>query len=421
VTLPEFVDSLVSIRLLVLGSLPPEGRDLDLLVPAPAEPELCAALGAAGFSVQGGEWVRFRGCSVDAIDVVSAESLELADAERQALFAEALPLNGLEHLARPTPHHLLLLLAGRYRGAARPPLEAKKRRRIERALAEDPHAWESARERSRAWHGTPALDALEAAFHAGSAGALGDGARGKPRRLAAFSRAPMIAFSGLDGSGKTSQTEALEKTLRGLGFDVAVEWTRLEWTTLWEGSGVLDRISGPVKRVLRQLTRSPIDAPRTAAYGQAPADAAAELRERSALITHAWVLVVILVHAAAQRRAVLPPLRAGKVVICDRYTLDATVHLRERYGLQRGFRYQSRLLEWLSPRPIRSYLVDVPAPVALARKPEQFDLDQLTRQATLYREMATRLGVRRVDGTRARENLCGEIAYDVWSALRGIA
>ena len=287
-----------------------------------------------------------------------------------------------------------------------------------------------------------ALDRLEAAYRAGG-GATAAGARtaGGPGREAEAaggrtadprSRArtlslrpartePLIAFSGLDGAGKSSQAEALEHTLRRLGFDVAIEWTRLEWTTLWEGSAVLDRISGPVKRMLRLLTRSPIDAPRTVAYGQAPADAAAELRERSALITHAWVLVVILVHAAAQRRAVLPPLRAGKVVICDRYTLDAAVHLRERYGLQRRFRYQTRLLEWLSPRPIRSYLVDVPASVALERKPEQFDLDQLTRQATLYRELATRLGVRRVDGTRSRENLCGEIAYDVWSALRGIA
>jgi thymidylate kinase len=420
VTLPELVDSLVSNRLLVLGSLPPEGRDLDLLVPSATEPKLCTALGANGFSVHGGEWVRFRGCSVDAIDVVPADSLELEEPERRALFAEALPLDGLANLARPAPHFLLLLLARRYRGGARPPLEAKRRRRIERALSEDPDAWERARERATAWHGRAALDALEAAYRAGPTGALAEEPTGARRRLGAFRRAPMIAFSGLDGSGKTSQVEALEETLRRLGFDVAVEWTRLEWTTLWEGSSVLDRVSAPFKRVLRLLTGSPVDAARTAAYGQQPEDAAAKLRQRSPLITHVWVLVVAAVHAAAQRRAVLPALREGKVVICDRYTLDAAVHLRERYGPSRRFRYQRRLLEWLSPRPIRSYLVDAPAPVALARKPEHFDLDALTRQATLYREMAAQLGVRRVDGTRAREDLCTELAYDVWSALRGI-
>ena len=440
-TLPELVDSMASSRLLVFGSLPPEGRDLDLLVPTEAEPELAAALGAAGFVDHGGEWVRFGGCSVEALDLVPARSLELPSTEERALFAEAQPLDGLRNLARPAPHHLLLLLAQRYRDGEQPALQAKKRRRVERALAEDPQAWSKAYERAAVWDGSQALDRLEAAYRAGG-GATAAGARtaGGPGREAEAAggrtadprgRArtlslrpartePLIAFSGLDGAGKSSQAEALEHTLRRLGFDVAIEWTRLEWTTLWEGSAVLDRISRPVKLILRLLTRTPVDAPRSAAYGERPADVAAELRERSGLISHVWVLVVAIVHALAQRRAVQHHLSAGKVVICDRYTLDAAVHLRDRYGPKRRFRYQSRLLTLLSPRPLRSYLVDVPAPVALARRPEHFDLDGLTRQSALYRETAARLGVRRVDGTRAREALCSEIAYDVWSALRGL-
>jgi thymidylate kinase len=153
-------------------------------------------------------------------------------------------------------------------------------------------------------------------------------------------------------------------------------------------------------------------------YGKRPADPASKLRERSYLITHVWALLVALAHTAAQRRAVQASLREGKIVICDRYTLDSAVHLLDRYGPNRRFGPQIWLMHMLSPRPIRAYLVDVPAPVALERKADHFDLHELWRQAELYRRVAARLGVRMLDGQRTREELCQELAHDVWSELR---
>ena len=130
-----------------------------------------------------------------------------------------------------------------------------------------------------------------------------------------------------------------------------------------------------------------------------------------------WTTVIALAHASAQRRETRPRLRRGEVVLCDRYTLDFAAHLRFRYGEQRPFRLQTRLVERLSPRPVRAYFLDVPAESAYARKAEQYSLDDLTRQARLYRDEAERLGVRTLDGERPREELCAEIAEDVWRAL----
>jgi hypothetical protein len=98
---------------------------------------------------------------------------------------------------------------------------------------------------------------------------------------------------------------------------------------------------------------------------------------------------------------VLPGLRAGEIVICDRYTLDASVLLRVLYGEQRRFRLQTAVLRLVSPRPRRAYLIDSPGP-----------------QAALYREQCSVLGSRPLDGTRAREDLCAEVALDVWRAVR---
>jgi thymidylate kinase len=429
-SLAEFVDSLLRERAIVFGAPPPQGRDLDLLVRPATESRLAAELGRVGFSQHGGEWVRFRGCGVEALDLVPTETLGLPQPELEALFTEARPLDGLAHLARPAPHHMLLLLARSYDSKPDFDLTPKRRRRITRALEEEPSAFERGRQTATAWDGIAAVDRLEAAYQNAKQQPPPPGDEPPRRpwdrvrdlrwRLGTLRWGPVIAFSGLDGSGKTTQIEALRDSLDRLGFDVAIEWTRLEWTTLWEGASILDRIGTPVKKVLRLLTRAPVDAPRQLEYGERPADTASALRERNPLLTGCWVLIVALLHAAAQRRAVQAQLRRGKVVICDRYTLDSAVHLRHRYGAQHRFRPQVRLMHLFSPRPIRSYLVDVPATVALSRKAEQFGLEELERQADLYRQESVTLGVRRLDGTHECEQLCAEIGYDVWSALRPV-
>ena len=97
--------------------------------------------------------------------------------------------------------------------------------------------------------------------------------------------------------------------------------------------------------------------------------------------------------------------------------------LRERYGRQvrRSPHPHAAtaigLARRLSPRPLRGYFVDVPPETAYARKAEQYSLDDLTRQAELYREESARLGVHKIDGERPREDLCAKIAEDVWRAL----
>ena len=107
----DVVDRAANGRVLVFGSLPPEGRDLDLLVRPAEESAIAAALNEAGFLNRDVQWVRFRGCEVDAVDLSPAASWALSNEEIAALFAEARPLDGTTHLAEPSAHHTLLILA----------------------------------------------------------------------------------------------------------------------------------------------------------------------------------------------------------------------------------------------------------------------------------------------------------------------
>ena len=117
-----------------------------------------------------------------------------------------------------------------------------------------------------------------------------------------------------------------------------------------------------------------------------------------------------------QARAVAPHLWRGRVVICDRYTLDSKVHLRYAYGEERAFGFQAALIGHLSPRPDLAYLLDVSPETASTRK-RDYPLEENARRGNLYLEEAEGLGVRRLDGERPREEICAQLAREVWDFL----
>lgn len=350
---------------LVIGSPPPEGRDLDLLVPPSQEPVLESVLERLGFVRQlvppfpgyplgFSIWARFRGCDADAVDAVPLGSFELPRAEVDRLFAEARPIPGFARLVRPAPHHVLLILAHNFMDPtdARAALPAGRRRRVERALAEDPLAYDRARALAPAWGRPERLVRLEAAFALDEAAAGDRGAstgrgsyvRGILRRLIGYQRAwrngHLVALCGPDDQARSTQAEGLARALEAL--DISAMIVR------------------PVLRRGRAAARAPAPVVQVLAAGAA------------------------LAQAAAFGRAVLPGLQSGAVVICDGYLLDAAEQLRAQYG--RRLRLQMALMRALSPRPRRAYLVGVEGA--------------------------------EVDGARDPDELCAYIALDVWQAVR---
>ena len=413
----ELIDAATSETVLVFGSIPPTGRDLDLLVRPRAREEIVFTLTENGYLTRSIQWVSFSE-GTDVVDLVPADDWKLSSKAIGDLFSEALPIPGYERLVRPAPKHALLIMARRVARSGGE-LEPKKRDRVAQALEEDPDGWAHAQDIAAEWGSYRAVVALERLYRTGvptkrrtRAAALAERDKGSAGALARAWRVVLrrkrgrgvVTFSGLDGSGKTSQAEAVRGSLEKTTGETVIVWTRLSYNPS------LKALARPVKAVLgRGGSRSSAEA--------SAVDPGKELRKKSPLITYTWATAVAVANAASQRRMTRYHLKRGRNVVCDRYTLDSRVHLRYRYGEQRKFSLQARLIQALSPKPLRSYHVDVPPEVAHQRKAEQYDLDQLRTQARLYTEERDAAGAKRLDGTRPRNELTREVLEDVWRSL----
>lgn len=416
-SLERTIDALLEVDAVLFGSLPPEARDLDLVVDGNDLARVEARLEAEGFTRRGHRWARFRGCEAEALELFSPAALHLP----RSLLRDSSPLPGTARLRRPAPHHALLLLARRHahtRGA----LRRAHRDRIDEELRRDPAAWERAAGEASAWGGRRSISLLRAAHERDEIAQVGERrravaeeveARGRMRVLAWASswretarraRRPgvVIALSGLDGSGKSSLAGALQRSVGALGRDAVIVWTRF---------GERPRLDAAARRLKRALGRG------ASSPGADPEEAGRRLRRSSGWASAAWVALLALETAMERRRRVREHLRRGRVVICDRYTLDSYVRIRYRYGGAGGYRAARWLLRALPPEPARAYWLAVDPAVAMARKREHYAPEQLALQDALYAEEHPALGVRRLDGARPAEELCAEIASDVWRLL----
>jgi thymidylate kinase len=396
------IDAAATGRVIVLGSLPPTGRDLDILARSPQRDRIERALYAAGLVRKDSDFALFRACSAYGAELFAAEQFA-PQVALEDLFAQALPLGGFRALARPAPAHALLVLARLVVDDGH--LQAKRRARLERILAEDPQAWQRAREAAPSWHATRALALLERAVVAGKPVPLSERLRALgPRTLPLPRRGLLVALSGIDGAGKSSQARWLADSLTALGADVEVVWNDLL------GNRALDLLATPPKALLRLAGRR---GERMARYDDAPPRPDDPTASAARGI---WSTVVTLASAVEQRMMATRSVGRGRVIVFDRSPLDLAVRMQVLY--RANVEMQRRLVQLAAPRPDLAFLLDIPAEVSLARKSDIWSPSQLVEQTTLYRSLAPRFGVRRLDGQRPPDEIAAEIAREAWLALR---
>jgi thymidylate kinase len=407
VDVATIIDTTAARRVLVVGSLPPAGRDYDLFSREADRPAVAAALSAHGFEPIQHGWARSAPGGPEVVELMTPADWGLPDHEADALFAQALLLDGRARLFVPAPAHQLLILA---RKLPRTPglLEPKHRWRVQEALTREPDAWAKAEARAGDWGVERRLRRLQ------SRCARPPRARWPPRYVRRPRRGAVIALSGLDGAGKSTQAEVLCTSLTKLGYEAVVVWVPIGT------SPSLRRFASGAKRGLARLPVGPLahadrETVERRLLSQTEDGGPTGGRGRR-LAASIWSTVITFANAASYRRSARGTRTGGRIVIFDRYVLDTVVDLRFSYAPEGRLLLQEALVRLLSPAPRCAFLLDASPETAHARKPD-WSLAQTRVRASLYRREYGRLGVRRLDAERPADELAAQIAREVREAV----
>jgi thymidylate kinase len=427
--LVTLIDAELDANVVVFGTPPPEGHDLDLLAQPREHALIAGLLERAHFENEGVRWCTQANGSSLCVELVPAAELGLPRTEEDALFAAAESLPGARHVARPSPHHELLLCA-RHLARSGEGLDERRRRRVAQALARDPDGWRRAADHAPAWRvraglallrdehiggpGRPLRRTLARSEQVMSVVLSGDAVKVLARRRRRRKGVVIVAFSGLDGAGKSLQATRLQEHLATDGVGATIAWPP-GVNPLYQLSPA---IKDPVRRVLAALDRRP--RPSHAVAPQLPFDPDEPRFERLPAMPRPLRHILATTAAFGQlislRRSTSGPRVQDRVVIFDRYVLDSAIYVEHRWGGERPLPFERRLIEALVRVPDASFFLEVPAETAFARK-RDYPLDVLRERAELYRAYAPALGVRRLDGTRPPDELAREIAATVRDRL----
>jgi thymidylate kinase len=196
-----------------------------------------------------------------------------------------------------------------------------------------------------------------------------------------------VAFSGVDGSGKSTQIDLLQDSFRNSGIRFVT--IRCRWRPL---------LSFPLLVLLRRLGYAKV-------HVKGGVYIVRTRIPRTSHLNSLWCLTTQIDNLVKAAPKVLLPMLLGLTVISDRYVLDMLVDgiagmNEDATRLRLGF----KLLRLL-PHPRFSFLVMVDANVAFARKQDLPSLSDYTQRLSLYDDLGRRLGAVVLDGSETREEI----------------
>ncbi len=167
-------------------------------------------------------------------------------------------------------------------------------------------------------------------------------------------RGLLITFEGTEGSGKSSQLEILARHLRRKGFDVVK-------TREPGGTGFGEQ----VRNLLLDVKNRRLD-PRTELF------------------------LYLASRTQHLEEVILPALRSGKIVLCDRYS-DATIAY-QGFGRRLDMKIVRIAVDYAAKniRPDRTFLLDLDVRKGLARVKARGRRDRMDREKMAFHERVRR-------------------------------
>ena len=197
-----------------------------------------------------------------------------------------------------------------------------------------------------------------------------------------LTRGFLVTFSGLDGSGKSSQVDALREGLRQNGVATVRAW-----------SGQNPIFTPPFNALVRFLGLTHRKTIHGVVFFWRDL-------QRNPAIAKLWPIAQSMDLIPRALISVGLPLLRGRVVISDRYVYDLIAELSDQQLLGRRTR---NLLLGMLPRPRVAFLMDVTEDIAWKRaavpgRAREQPLYDLGRRRSEYRSLAKEFNMRVIDG-----------------------
>ncbi len=212
----------------------------------------------------------------------------------------------------------------------------------------------------------------------------------------------LIAFSGLDGAGKSTQIERLTVRLRDGRQQPVTLWTRGGYTPFFNA----------LKNGVRRIGRGSV----------LPESGHSQQRNQSFTnpqVRRLWLILAIFDLIWVYGVYVRWRCWRGRIVICDRYLWDTLIDFRLNFPQEHVERWWLwRLLKWVTPKPDVSWALLISVEESLRRskqKNEPFpDLPQILEQRlSQYEGLTPIAGWQVLDGRQPLE----ELATRIWTEV----
>lgn len=208
----------------------------------------------------------------------------------------------------------------------------------------------------------------------------------------------LIAFSGLDGAGKSTQIELLMKALQEDGRPLAYLWVRGGYTPVFTA----------LKSLVRHITRGKALPP--SGRNQARSQAFSK-----PWVRYVWLRLSLLDLIFTYGVRVRWWLAAGKTVVCDRYIWDTLIDFRLNFPMEVVEKsWLWRVLVHVAPKPDVSFLMVIPVEESIRRsklKNEPFpdSVEVLTARREQYLSLCSQSGWIVLDGTQDVQHISAQI------------